>query len=140
MQAGRRTSSRAQIGSHTKNGDWMVGNNTSSTSGWWMARCAALTPDRTMQKWEVWDDTGSDDWVDAVSAKVVAQVTYEQDVQQRARALGDVVLVVGNDSHQSGCDGIYELQGEGNTLVQGRPTYKKRGPGKTSLIPRMATG
>ena len=44
--------------------------------------------------------------------------------QLLARATGGAVFRVGGAQHQGRYAGVYELQGEGRTLVNGRPTYK----------------
>ena len=59
------------------------------------------------------------------AAKIVKRAAFEAAVAKAARAFGDVVLQAdGYTGVEAEFLGVFELQAE---VVQGRPTYKKRG-------------
>ncbi len=103
-------------------GNWVVGSDTSKSGGWWVAQSGAMTPVAITETWRTSDGSK---WPKVPAAKIVTRAAFEAAASKAARAFGDVVLQAdGYTGLEADKLDVYELQAE---VVQGRPTYKKRG-------------
>ena len=122
---------------YSAGGSWMVGNDTSKNAGWWMVKSGAITPGAITEVWQIYDGSA---FVDVRAAKIVKRAAFEAAEAKVAATVAATVAAVamatapptgavvlhadGYTGVQAAYLGVFELQAK---VVQGRPTYKKRG-------------
>ena len=97
---------------------WIIGDDVSESSGWWMATSSATTPHTISETWKVYDGK---DWVEVGSAKITARAAFEA-MRREILSVGDVALVAADCTKNTTCLGVFELQTE---MAEERPTFKQ---------------
>lgn len=106
-------------------GCWMVGEDTSKPSAWWLVKSGAETPD-AIAITEVWMVHTGSVWSHVGAVTILPLDVFTARALEAAVAYGPIVLH-GDDYTGQHAEklGIFDLQEA--DVVQGRPTYKMRG-------------